>query len=138
VFLSFAQWFVKTTGIEVLDDFTSEAAEVYTHNKWLNYGLALHRMREMGFHSKLFDLMDERSLSVDELREFFRILFGNGKMDAVPDPQADWNGFYQAIERLVDGEQKTWNPVHKRMEPWVDMRTLKKLYGPGWFASLFG
>ena len=37
--------------LEVIDDFKGEAEEVHEHNKWLNYGLPLHRMREMGFHS---------------------------------------------------------------------------------------
>lgn len=124
--------------LEVLDDYVSEAAEVYEHNKWLNYGLQMHRIREMGFYSRLFDMLDERPLAKDELREFFRLLFGDGMMDGVPDPHADWNGFYQAIDRLVRMEKNTWNPKRKRMEPWVDMRSLKKMYGLGWFASIFG
>jgi hypothetical protein len=124
--------------LEVLDDYMSEAAEVYEHNKWLNYGLQMHRIREMGFYSRLFDMLDERPLAKDELRDFFRLLFGNGIMDGVPDPHADWNGFYQAIDRLVRMEKMTWNPIRKRMEPWIDMRSLNKMYGPGWFASIFG
>ena len=31
--------------IEVLDDFRSEAMEIYRVNPWLNYGLILHRSR---------------------------------------------------------------------------------------------
>ena len=119
--------------LEVLDDFSGEAEEVYERNKWLNYGLPLHRMREMGFHNRLFDLLDERKLSKDELREFFRILFGDNLMDGVPDPEADWKTFVSDVTRLVANEKKTWNPVHKRMEPWIDMKRLKKDYGPGWF-----
>ena len=34
--------------LEVLDDFESEALEVYEHNKWLNYTLPIHRLREAG------------------------------------------------------------------------------------------
>jgi hypothetical protein len=124
--------------LEVLDDYMSEAAEVYEHNKWLNYGLPLHRIREMGFYSRLFDMLDERPLAKDELREFFRLLFGDGMMDGVPDPYADWNGFYRAIERLVRMEKKTWNPIRKRMEPWIDIRSINNMYGPGWLAFLFG
>jgi len=120
--------------LEVLDDFQSEGGEVYEHNKWLNYGLPLHRMREMGFHHRLFDMLDERPLIKDELRDFFRLLFGDGNMDGVPEPEVDWKGFYQAISRLVQKEGKTWNPVSKKMEPWVDLKRLKKEYsGAGWF-----
>lgn len=118
--------------LEVIDDFVGEAEEVNSHNKWLNYGLPLQRMREMGFHSKLFDLLDEQQLSKGELRDFCRILFGDNLMDGVPDPEADWKGFYRDIQRLVEGESKTWNPVKRRLEPWIDMKRLKKDYGGGW------
>jgi Mg-chelatase subunit ChlD len=124
--------------IEVLDDFTNEAQEMHTHNAWLNYGLPLHRMRELGFHSKLLDLMDERRLTMDELRDFFGILFGNGAMQNVPDPQADWTAFVQAIDKLNRKEIKTWNPISKRVESWIDMSRLKSIYGPGWMAWTIG
>jgi hypothetical protein len=120
--------------LEVLDDFTAEAAEVYEHNKWLNYGLPLHRMREMGFHNRLFDLLDERKLSKDELRDFLKILFGTGPMDEAPDPEADWKGFVETVAKMVDKEKKQWNPVKQKMEPWVDVKRLKKEYGGGWFS----
>jgi hypothetical protein len=119
--------------LEVLDDFVAEAKEIQETNIWLNYGLPLHRMREMGFYSKLFDLLDERKLSKDELREFFRLLFGTSNMDSVPDPEGDWKGFCDAIERLSHKEGKTWNPITKRMDYWVDVRKLKRAYKKGWF-----
>lgn len=123
--------------LEVLDDFVSEAEEVYEHNKWLNYGLPIHRMREMGFHHRLFDLLDERQLSKDELREFFRILFGDGKMDGVPDPQANWDGFVSAISTIVQQESKQWNPITRRVEPWIDMKRVKRDYGTGLLRFLW-
>lgn len=122
----------RCNSLEVIDDFVGEAEEVNSHNKWLNYGLPLQRMREMGFHSKLFDLLDEQQLSKGELRDFCRILFGDNLMDGVPDPEADWKGFYRDIQRLVEGESKTWNPVKRRLEPWIDIKRLKKDYGGGW------
>eukprot|EP00977_Amphora_coffeiformis_P009970 scaffold2330_cov153-Amphora_coffeaeformis.AAC.2 len=119
---------------EVLDDFIAEAKEIQETNAWLNYGLPLHRMREMGFYSKLFDMLDERKLAKDELRDFFRLLFGTNHMDGVPDPEADWSGFVDSIERLCRKEGKTWNPITKRMDYWVDIRKLKRAYKKkGWF-----
>ena len=57
--------------LEVLDDFAAEAAEVHQHNPWLNYALPLHRLREMGFYHRTWDLLDERRLSVDGIARLF-------------------------------------------------------------------
>ena len=56
--------------MDVLGDFFGEAKECYEHNKWLNYALPLHRLREMGCHHRVFDLIDERQLNKSELRYF--------------------------------------------------------------------
>lgn len=115
--------------LDVLDDFVAEAKEVYEHNQWLNYALPLHRMREMGFHHKLFDLLDERTLTKDELTEFFFLLYGEDALDSLPDPQIDWQRFLDRIAVVTNGEQKQWNPIKYRMTPWVDIRKLDRVYG---------
>lgn len=115
--------------LEVLDDFMGEAKEVYEYNKFLNYALPLHRCREMGYHSRLFDLLDERQLTTDELREFFVLLFGEGEFDGVPDPQVDWAGFVEMVSKIVAKEKPQWNPITKRVQPWIDMKKLNKVYG---------
>jgi hypothetical protein len=117
--------------VEVLDDWAGEGEEIHNYNKWLNYGLPLHRIREMGFSNRIFDLLDERKLSKDELREFFRILFGNSNMDGVPDPDADWKGFLTSIAPLVENEKRLANPITRKLEPWVNMKRLRKDYGGG-------
>lgn len=119
--------------LEVLDDFIAEAAEVYQHNPWLNYALPVHRMREFGFHSKLFDLLDERSLTKDEVKDFCRMLFGVKAMEKVPDPELDFKDFIAQLSLLNVGEQ--WNTVTKKIEPWINMRNLKRAFGTGsWFS----
>ena len=40
--------------LEVLDDFLSEAKEVYSKNPWLCYGLPIHRCRELVSYPFLF------------------------------------------------------------------------------------
>ena len=121
--------------LEVLDDWTSEAKEVCDHhNKWLVYGLPLHRMREMGFYHRIFDLLDERKLFKDELREFFRLLFGNA-FDEAPDPEVDWEAFVQLVDDLQSKEPQVFNPITYRLAPWVDIKRLNREYGHGgWFG----
>ena len=77
--------------MEVLDDFLEEAKEVHEHNPWLNYILPLHRLREMGYHDRVFDMMDERQFTHEELREFCSVLLlDKSPSDELPDPSADW------------------------------------------------
>jgi hypothetical protein len=118
--------------LEVLDDFTGEAVEVCQHNPWLTYSLCLHRIREMGFHHRLFDLLDERRLTLDEVREFVSLLFDDD-LDGhrLPDPQVDWKGFLDQVGILVHREKKQWNPVAKKMTYWIDMKKLKRVYADG-------
>jgi len=114
--------------LEVMDDLAGEAHEVHVHNKWLNYALPLHRMREMGCSLRVLDLLDERKLSKDELREFFCILFGHGGMDGVPDAEANWEEFLVRIAALAEKKKKQSNPITRKMEPWVNVKQLRKDY----------
>uniref|UniRef100_A0A7S4QK78 SAM domain-containing protein n=3 Tax=Ditylum brightwellii TaxID=49249 RepID=A0A7S4QK78_9STRA len=115
--------------LEVLDDFVAEAHEVYEHNPWLNYGLPLHRTRELGFNDRVFDLIDERPLTKEEVRQFCALLFGEEQFDGVPDPSVDWFGFLADIEYMVKKEEGQWNPIKKKNMPWIDTKALNKVYG---------
>lgn len=117
--------------MDVLDDFVGEAHEVYEHNKWLNYALPLHRMREMGFHDRVFDMLDERTLTKGELRDFCILLFGVENFDGVSDPSVDWHGFMSSIDYLLKKEELQYDPVKKRMAPWINLQKLNKIYGDG-------
>ena len=110
--------------LDVLDDYLAETNEVYQHNPWLNYALILHRMREMGQHSELFDLLDERTFTRDELRDFCVLVFGK---EDLPDPNSDWKSFLQEINGLQQPERMHLNPRTQQMAPWIDIAGLAKL-----------
>jgi hypothetical protein len=116
--------------LEVLDDFLEEADEVYEHNPWLNYALPLHRLREMGYHNRVFDMIDERKLTHQEIKDFCSlILIDTQSYDQLPDPSADWKEFSRTIKGLLAKQQGQWNPKKKKVTPWIDMKKLDKIYG---------
>lgn len=45
-----------------------DAKEVYQSNGWLTYGEPLHRLREFGAIMKELDLIDESTLSSEQMR----------------------------------------------------------------------
>jgi len=114
--------------LEVLDDYFSEAKELYRYNKWINYALPLHRAREMGFHHPMFDLLDERKLTLHEVKEYFSFLFGKERVDQIPDPVEDFKGFLKGVKKLLESEQKPYNPIAKKATPWADLRKLARAY----------
>jgi hypothetical protein len=115
--------------LEVLDDFTGEALEVVQEQPWLNYALPMHRMREFGFHDRVFDMLDERPLMKSEIRDFCSLLFGNEAFDGVQDPAIDWDSFSHDMHRLLLKESHQYNPVTKKVAPWMDMYRLSKIHG---------
>ena len=115
----------------MLDNFTDEAQEMYKHNKWINYTLPLHRMREMGFSNRIFDLLDERSLTIDEVREFCFLIFGSSHFDGVPEPSVDMKGFLKKLDKIVGKEQKQWHPMKRKLRPLVDVEKIAEIHGEG-------
>jgi hypothetical protein len=122
--------------LEVLDDFFAEAKEIQHHNKWLNYAMPLHRCRELGYHERLFDLLDERTLNHDEIKEFATLLYGADAMLKSPDVHSDWSGFLNFLGKVAATEPPQWNPVTKKMEPWIIVKQLKRSNSLGAFKKL--
>jgi hypothetical protein len=60
--------------MDVLSDLRHEAKRVYLKNSWLTYGEPMHRLREFGVLIKEIDMLDSYALSLDQVRNFFRIM----------------------------------------------------------------
>ena len=122
----------------MIDDYFHEAEQVNTYNSWLNYAMPLHRCREMGFHPRVFDLLDERLLNKDQLFEFLQLVFGEAVMQKAPNLHTDWKAFSTFLQALLDLEMQHYNPRTKKMCQWIDMKELNKCYGgSGSFMSIF-
>jgi len=113
--------------LELLDDFVREGNEVYYQNKWLNYALPLHQCRELGIQDRILDLIDERRLSVFEVRDFIEFLFGE---ENLPCPVSDYTNFEEKVMNLVAMEELHWNPGTNVVSPWIKPQKLRKYYGP--------
>ena len=123
--------------MEVLDDFVAEASEVHEKNPWLNYALPLHRMREFGFHDRILDMLEERPLTRGELRDMALLLFGKSSVDGLlPDPAANWTLFLKALQRLQSHEDQQWNPISKKLSPWINVKKLNAIYGHGFYCII--
>lgn len=129
--------------LDVLDDYVSEAAEVAKHNPWLNYGLPLHIIRESGSMIAAFDAINERPLDFAELTDFVALLFdqhatledhgGLQTLDEapLPDAQTDYRDFRKNVHQLSLRSGDIWNPVKKKMLPWINLKELDRIYASG-------
>lgn len=115
--------------IDVLDDFTAEAQEVHDENPWLTYSLQLHRLREFGYHDRLFDLIDERRLSSSQVRDYCSLIFGRDAFDGVPDPSTDWGSFSRRLARVLGASRdRPYNPLKKKNTEWINLKKLNRIY----------
>jgi hypothetical protein len=122
--------------MDVLDDLEGEATEVTAVNPWLNYSMPLHRAREWGMPKKAFDLLDERLLTAQEMRELCTLLLfddggGGGGGGGLPYPGHDWGAFQVALDVEVAQAGNTWDPKQRRMLPWISSRGLRSSYKKG-------
>jgi len=106
-----------------------KAMEIQLHNPWLTYGMGLHRLREAGLLSNAFDFLDEHPFTLDQLHEFCIALFiGDKSGIKLPHPRESRTSFFQTLKMLVDKEEMQWNPVRKKMMPWIDMARLEAIH----------
>ena len=92
--------------------------------------MGLHRLREAGLVTSIFDGLDEHSFKLDELYKFCKSLFvGENSGVKLPLPRQDSKesiaDFVNTLKKLVEKEELQWNPVKKKMMPWIDVHMLE-------------
>ena len=107
--------------------------EIHLHNPWLTYGIGLHRLREAGLLPEIFGYLDQRPLTLDDLHEFCETFFigDDGCIDLPHPVEQSWNCFFRAVKVLIEKEERQWNPVKKKMMPWIDLDRLEAIHDAG-------
>lgn len=109
--------------LDIIDDYESEAQEIASNgNSFFAYTPLLHRIREAGTLSKLLDSIDEQQLSQTEVRKFVEFL--------APTPMTILPGmpnsaFVNEVKRMIPNSRPVYDPVKKRLVPFVDAGKLQ-------------
>mmetsp|Transcript_10092 Transcript_10092/g.10914 ORF Transcript_10092/g.10914 Transcript_10092/m.10914 type:complete len:481 (-) Transcript_10092:311-1753(-) len=114
--------------IDVIEDQLGDAKQINEVNGWLTYGEPLHRMREFGASMKELDIIDESTLSSDQMRTVCAYLLAGGDIGAIPHPGVEWKNFVGKLRELTSREPKVFCPIAQTMKPWVDIKQLNKFY----------
>jgi hypothetical protein len=115
--------------MECIANFLMESREIHHCNPWLNYALPLHQCREMGFNHRVFDLLDERPLTKDDVYEFLLVFFGSQPFHNAPNIHTEWKEFLAYLKQTVGSMQQQWSPHSKKMEFWIDVKKLASEMG---------
>lgn len=114
--------------IDVLDDQLGDARQVREQNAWLTYGEPLHRLREFGASMKEMDIIDESTVSSEQMRVLCSYLYTGGDMEELPHPGVDWRAFSNKIKELNRTVPMVFCPLNNAMRPWVDVKQLNTMY----------
>ena len=118
--------------LDVLDDYVSEAGAVHEHNAWLNYAYPLHLCRESVVKYPIFDALNDRPLSHDELVDFMTLLFDRNQqawaLQPLANPTTHYADFRAEISELNRKTGTLYDPIRRRVVPWIDMGHLDRIY----------
>jgi hypothetical protein len=90
--------------------------------------MGMHRLRESGLAPDTWDDLVERCLSFDDIHELCKMLFlRHDSKVSLPHPEENWDAFVYQVSVLVSEEKLQWNPVKKKMKPWLDLRKLEAM-----------
>ena len=64
-------------------------------------------------------------LNAAQARKFCCFILGVSE-DKLPDPAINVSAFINQVKKYLDGEQPQWNPIKKKMTPWILIKDLKK------------
>jgi hypothetical protein len=83
----------------------------------------------LGVEKKEFDMLDERLLPDEQMRNVCAALFGVDNR-SLPDPVTQYAAFRKEVSERNDKLPLQWHAGLKKMEKWIVMEELDKAYKP--------
>ncbi len=83
-------------------------------------------MREACLTSDLLDDLGRKAFTADDIYEFCKEFFIGEKEIYLPRPRNSSDAFLRGVNHLLEDEKSQWNPVRKKLTPWIDMKELER------------
>eukprot|EP00933_Yihiella_yeosuensis_P064299 TRINITY_DN6764_c0_g2_i2.p1 TRINITY_DN6764_c0_g2~~TRINITY_DN6764_c0_g2_i2.p1 ORF type:complete len:389 (-),score=53.99 TRINITY_DN6764_c0_g2_i2:1361-2527(-) len=113
--------------LDILDDLHGEALELKeSGNDWFAYTPLIHRLRECGTREKIFDVLDERPLSIVEIAKFLELLFK--PVHEPPYPRTP-KELYKVAQRICTTAPMVYDGRLERFGPPLNLKRLQKVLG---------
>lgn len=111
-----------TPVVDILDDFKSEAIEVYKVNPWLIYSIDIHKKRISGDNHMTFDMIDENSMNMFYTNIFIKIILDKDDIPDINDPN-----YFSILDNIIKNNE-VYDITTNTFKPIINIKLLKTKY----------
>lgn len=117
--------------IHIIEDFSSEAANVHKYNPWAAYSPPLHRIKEFGVTHTSWVILKCRGMSPMEMKRYCTSLFGCDLMiTSAVDTDLDHSRFLKILKiETKKACYRNWDPYHQKQVHVLDVKLIANALG---------